>query len=385
MNLETRIDERLWQTIRENYENSRYTSAILDSVYFLNDLIRDKTGLESDGVALIGQAFGGKQPRLKVNSLQTESDWNVQEGLEQILRGIIKAIRNPRSHEKYSDKVADADSIIIFVNWLIGIIDQSRTQFSESSFLKLVFDPAFVENDRYGALLAEQVPARKRLDVMIKIFRQRQGDFRKTKYFVNAMLKRMKGEEIDELYKVISEELRATDEDQPVYTLMQAFPMDYWSRLDEIGRMRAENMIIKSIKDGTYDTSQGKCLKGTLGTWANGRATYFLLKQETADACIAKLRSSDTYEQDYVFQYLFTEITRLLQQPNWAFQAAVRRGLKEGDKRFYDALSSFVEYEEDGTESMENPWMKPFGEEWRNFKEAECAQGFVAEEDDVPF
>ena len=385
MNLETKIDERLWQAIRENYENSRYTSAILDSVYFLNDLIRDKTGLESDGVALIGQAFGGKQPKLKVTSLQTESDWNVQEGMEQILRGIIKAVRNPRSHEKYNDKATDADSIIIFVNWLIGIIDQSKTQFSESSFLKLVSDPGFVENDRYGDLLAEQVPARKRLDVMIKVYRQKQGDFRKTKYFIHAMLKRMKDDEIGELYKVISEELRATDEDQPVYTLMQAFPMEFWPRLDEISRMRAENMLIKSIKDGKYDVSQNKCLKGALGTWANGRATHFLLKQETADACIAKLSSSDTHEQDYIFEYLFTELTRLMDKPNWAFQTAVRRGLKDGDRRFYDALSSLVAFEFDETDSLGHPWIKPFAEEWKNFKEAVYDQGVVAEDDDVPF
>ena len=373
MNLETRIDERLWQAIRENYENSRYTSAILDSVYFLNDLIRDKTGLESDGVALIGQAFGGKQPKLKVNSLQTESDWNIQEGMEQLLRGVMKAVRNPRSHEKYSDKVTDADAIIIFVNWLIGIIDQSKAQFSESSFLKLVFDPGFVENDRYGALLAGQVPARKRLDVMIKVYRQKQGDFRIIKYFVHAMLERMKDDEIGELYKVISEELKATDEDDSsVYNLLQAFPMEYWSRLDEIARMRTENMIIKSIKDGRYDVAQRKCLKGALGTWADGRATHFLLKQETADACIAKLRSSDTYEQDYVFQYLFTEIMSLMDKPNWAFDTAVRRGLKDGDKRFYDALCSFTAFE-DETEKLKNPWIRPFAEEWKNFKEAVTA------------
>jgi hypothetical protein len=36
-------------------------------------------------------------------------------------------------------------------------------------------------------------------------------------------------------------------------------------------------------------------------------------------------------------------------------------------------------------DSMENPCIKPFSEEWSNFKEAECTQDFVAEEDDVPF
>lgn len=384
MNLETKIEEKLWQTIRENYENGKYTSAILDSIYFLNDLIRDRTGLESDGVALMGQAFGGKQPKLKTNSLQTESDWNVQEGLEQILRGIIKAIRNPRSHGKFTDKDTDADSIIIFVNWLIGIITESRAQFSETSFLKLLFDPAFVENDRYGALLAEQVPVRKQLDIMIKVYRYKQGNFQKIKYFVHAMLKRMKDEEINELYKVISEELRTTDDQRPVFILMHAFPMEYWSRLDEIGRMRAENMIIQSIKDGKYVVSQKECLKGTLGTWASERATHFLLKQETADACITKLRSSDMYEKDYVFEYLFAEITRLMDKPNWAFRDAVRRGLKDGDIRFHDALRFFVDYEADGTENLENPWIKPFSEEWRNFKEVDHNQDIFAVEDDIP-
>jgi uncharacterized protein (TIGR02391 family) len=384
MNIETRIDERLWQTIRENYENSQYTSAILDSIYFLNDLIRDRTGLESDGVALIGQALGGKQPKLKVNSLQTESDRNVQEGMEQILRGIIRAVRNPRSHEKYNDKVTDADSIIIFINWLIGIIDQSKTQFSESSFLKLVFDPAFVESERYGTLLADQVPARKRLDVMIKIFREGKGNIKKIRYFVHAMLQLMKDNEIGELYEVISEELKTTDDDTPIYTLMQAFPMEHWSKLDQISRMRAESMIIKSVADGRYDVNEHKCLKGALGTWANNRATYFLLKQEMADACITKLRSSDICEQDYVFQYLFTEIMRLMDKPNRTFQFTMKHGLKNGDKRFYDALTSFVEYDDDTKESLENPWIKPFAEEYRNFKEA-VSGDFVDKDDDLPF
>jgi len=36
--------------------------------------IRERTGLESDGINLIGQAFGGKAPKLRVNKLVTESE-----------------------------------------------------------------------------------------------------------------------------------------------------------------------------------------------------------------------------------------------------------------------------------------------------------------------
>ncbi len=59
MNLETRLDPWLWEAVQNSIENRHYTGAILDSFHFLSNLIRDKTDLESDGVTLIGQAFGG--------------------------------------------------------------------------------------------------------------------------------------------------------------------------------------------------------------------------------------------------------------------------------------------------------------------------------------
>jgi uncharacterized protein (TIGR02391 family) len=123
MNLETRIELRLWEYIKGQYENGNYKGAILDSIFFLGDLIREKTGLEGDGVQLVGQAFGGKVPVLKVNKLQSESDRNIQTGIEQILRGIFLSIRNPRSHEKSVDTIEDAEAIIVFVNYLLGIIN----------------------------------------------------------------------------------------------------------------------------------------------------------------------------------------------------------------------------------------------------------------------
>ena len=42
-----------------------FTGAIQDSMYFLGDLIRDRSGLEGDGVALVGKAFGGRRPVLE--------------------------------------------------------------------------------------------------------------------------------------------------------------------------------------------------------------------------------------------------------------------------------------------------------------------------------
>jgi uncharacterized protein (TIGR02391 family) len=125
LDLEPRLDPRLWAAIANAYQTGNYTTAILDSIHFIAELIREKTGLEADGVALAGEAFGGPNPKLKVTKLQTDSDKNVQQGILQVLQGIYQAIRNPRSHEKYSDSVQDAEASILFMNYLVTTINKA--------------------------------------------------------------------------------------------------------------------------------------------------------------------------------------------------------------------------------------------------------------------
>ena len=100
MKLESNLKKELWDTIKTNYENESYSNSILDSIYLLTETIRNKTGLEGDGASLVGEAFGGNKPKIKLNKLQTESEKNIQRGMQELLRGIYTTIRNPRSHDK---------------------------------------------------------------------------------------------------------------------------------------------------------------------------------------------------------------------------------------------------------------------------------------------
>ncbi|OAB44173.1 TIGR02391 family protein [Paenibacillus glacialis] len=103
MELKTNIQQDLWEAIEKNYGNESYSSAILDTIHLLTETIRNKTSLEGDGSSLIGQAFGGDNPKIQLNKLQTESEKNVQKGIQDILRGLFTAIRNPRSHDSHTD------------------------------------------------------------------------------------------------------------------------------------------------------------------------------------------------------------------------------------------------------------------------------------------
>lgn len=378
MNIETTIDERLWAAVQSTYASRNFTGAILDALYFMSDLIREKTGLQSDGAALAGQALGGKSPKLRVNKLETESEKNLQSGLEQILRGIYQAIRNPRSHGKHDDKQEDADTIILFVNYLIRIIDQSKAPFTKTDFLARVFDPYFVEKERYATLLASQVPPKFRLEVLLDVFRKREtGDGKKLKFFVNAMLSLITKAQRSELYASVSEELRVTDSESAIRSFLQIFPENGLSECAEDARLRTENRLLKSISEGAHIEKTGRCRAGAFGTWSGGRCHTFLQKDELATALTRRLLSSDQEAQAYLFHYFWDEFAKFMPVPTARVVRVLKAQLKSGNKTLYDKLMAEREF---GT----SEWAKPFEDELMSFKQSE-AEADSASEDDVPF
>jgi uncharacterized protein (TIGR02391 family) len=376
MNLETLLDERLWKAIESNYINRNFTGAIQDAIYFLSNLIRERSGLESDGVTLVGGAFGGKSPLLKVNKLETESDLNFQKGIEQLLRGIYQAIRNPRSHEKHADEKKDADAIICFINYLVRIIDQSKPPFTLGSYLESVFDPSFVKKDRYAKLLVDKIPKGKRYEVFVEAFRKKEtGDGQKLRYFFNALSKSLTEEEVKKAAEIISDELKTSNDELSIRLTIQCLPHEWWELYDEMARLRIENKVIESIRGGMYSSSESKCLGGFLGAWANRIHRYFISKDDLVRELRSKLASNSKLESDYIFQYFFDSLIDLERTPSPRTFIVISTGLKKGDKRFYSALLPVML----GDES--HPWKSRFQALYDSFAEAEPTYL----DDDVPF
>ena len=134
MNLQTVVREDLWKAIADTYTATNYSHAILDAMHHLSNVLRTKSNVDGDGAALVSQALGGDSPKLRINRLQTETERSVQKGLEQMLRGLYLAIRNPRSHEPIEDSKESADAIIHFIDYLLKIIAQSEELFTLPGF-----------------------------------------------------------------------------------------------------------------------------------------------------------------------------------------------------------------------------------------------------------
>jgi uncharacterized protein (TIGR02391 family) len=340
MNLETEIDRELWQAVRRSYESQVWSNAVLDSIHYLSDVLRAKSGLESDGTALVGQALGGKAPKLRLNRLETQSEKDVQAGVEQLLRGIYQSIRNPRSHERLEDTQVDADALIVFVNYLLKLIGHARAVFSIDECVGRILDKNFVSNERYATLLVEEIPARNRLQVALTVFhRKSEGDGEKLRYYFDAVIAKLSDEEGKELFQAISTELRESNDDESLRFVIQLLNPTYWPRIDEVARLRTENRLISNLEDGRYKRAFETCSGGALATWAQDDFwKYFSLKAEMLRILVEKLRSESVESQDYVLRFYFFSLDILAENPPFALQKILAERLKAGDSRFKDAL-----------------------------------------------
>ena len=377
MNIQSRLPAELWESIRSNYEQRNFTASILDAFYYLSELLRNKSGAEGDGATLIGQALGGATPRIKLNKLQTESELNVQRGMEQMLRGLYQSIRNPRSHEKYADVEEEAQSIISFIGYIVRQIDQAKAQFSRADFVNRVLEPDFVPNNRYAELLVAEVPVRARLDVFFDLCREIQHwKLENMRIFLKVLLGAMKDDEIAQACNVVTQDLETSQTEDYIRFMVGSFPIDLWHRIGEAARLRVENKLIRSVREGRYDSKDSRCRAGGLGTWSPRIFESFILKEEMIAVIGSKICAQSVEEREYVFRYLFNSAFKISHEmPEWIAKALITR-LKAGDIQVHTELDFLPPW-------AESKWPKALKEAFVAFEEAEPSNNEM--DDDIPF
>lgn len=76
-----------------------YFHAVFEAVKGLAQRIRDLSGVQMDGAALVDQVFSIDHPILVINSLRTDTEKSEHKGFATLLKGCFVAVRNPLAHE----------------------------------------------------------------------------------------------------------------------------------------------------------------------------------------------------------------------------------------------------------------------------------------------
>lgn len=103
-----------------------YFHAVQEAAKSLCDRVRTMSGLTTDGVALFNTAFAVSNPYVAYNSLRTSSEQNQQNGLKEMLCGVIHMVRNVTAHElriHWDVNEKDAVDILTQISYLHKLLD----------------------------------------------------------------------------------------------------------------------------------------------------------------------------------------------------------------------------------------------------------------------
>lgn len=280
MELKSLIHARLWDEISNAYLAENYKSSILDAMRYLSQIIREKSGLDGDGTQLVGQAFGGEEPKLRINRLQTQSEKDEQRGFQLIISGLYSAIRNPRTHEDIQDNKNVADPIIYFIDYLLTILDVTKPPFTIEDFIPRVYDKDFVERKDYAEELVKEIPRTKYLETLIEIYRGKaKGEGKKLALVCHELFEKLTEQEIEEYLRIVSEELDIISDESITIKVLQILPATFWPKVKKTARMRIENKLVASIRRGDAIINQNKIRDGAFGTWATNIIEHFTLRK----------------------------------------------------------------------------------------------------------
>jgi len=94
-----RLHHEVLRYCRVELMQDNYFHAVFEASKGLAQRIRELSGVEKDGAALVDKVFSVEYPMLAINSLQTETEKSEHKGYAALLKGCFAAVRNPLAHE----------------------------------------------------------------------------------------------------------------------------------------------------------------------------------------------------------------------------------------------------------------------------------------------
>ncbi len=314
--IQSLITNDVWECIKDNYSRGSYTTAITNLLQHINEVVQDKANLEHvDNTSLMEQAFSfnqNKNPKIYINKLQTRTEKDIQEGVLNLLKGGCLAIRNPRSHERYSDDKLTADRIILFYDYVLSFVREANEPKLVDDWLNFILDKDFVSTEIYAEETIKRIPEKKKYDILINLFRRNnEATPNKLHHIVNKLLSSLSTQEFEEFIRGIDKELIKCKNDKTLAMFFNLFPKAQWEQLDTLTKFRVENIVLKSIENANFDCDEdswGNCYEysvteeSMLAVYALDFFDVFSNRSEIINAI-----NSKCYENEYLYDEYYNK------------------------------------------------------------------------------
>ncbi|MDO0826007.1 TIGR02391 family protein [Desulfosporosinus nitroreducens] len=355
MDIENIVSKDVWAVIKDNYEKGSYTIAVTNLIQYANEIVREKSGLSLDNTKLMDAAFLGQNPKLKINKFQTETEKDIQAGVGYLLKGLCLAVRNPRAHERYNDKKETVDKIILFIDYVLEFVRNSKQPALVEDWLEFVFDENFNNTKKYAEIVLQEIPEKKRYELLVNIFRYRERAKQNLlNNMVNELMNTIKPEELIEFLDNLNKELLYCSDNNSLRMFLSLFPPEKWECLIPLTKLKIEYMVQKSLEQGMmfclYDDGEEQYIinsEGALSVWAINFMKYFDTKEKVYKILENKLSNKDVDVRNFTIKYFGEIIYDYELINNGFFKSGIKRSLEYFDKETYDNIDFYCNTVED--------------------------------------
>jgi uncharacterized protein (TIGR02391 family) len=123
------IHPEIVKVTKSRFDSRHYADAAEAAFKLINErmkeIVRDRTGLECDGVALMQRAFSKDKPVLKLGDLSSMIGEDMQVGYQQIFAGAMRGIRNPKAHANVQIDATRSMHFIFLASLLMSKVDEA--------------------------------------------------------------------------------------------------------------------------------------------------------------------------------------------------------------------------------------------------------------------
>lgn len=122
------VHPRIKSLARPRFEAGFFGDAVEASFKEVNDTVkriyRESEQREADGAGLMTSAFSPGNPIIRLTTLETDTDRNIQQGYMQIFAGAMTGIRNPKAHGNLNPDASKALHLISLASLLMRKVDE---------------------------------------------------------------------------------------------------------------------------------------------------------------------------------------------------------------------------------------------------------------------
>ena len=122
------VHELIFEYCKPELLAENYFHAVFEAIKSIADRIRKMTGLYADGNELIDTTFSTKNPLIRINHLQNDTDRSEHLGLMNLIKGLFGLIRNPTAHVpkiKFTIEEDEALDLMILISYTHKRLDRA--------------------------------------------------------------------------------------------------------------------------------------------------------------------------------------------------------------------------------------------------------------------